>query len=147
MWASVVTARGLSSCGFQALEHRLRSCSTWPQLLCSMQNLPGPRIEFVSPPLAGGFFTTEPPRKHSIQFCRVLNSLFGEGNGNPLQCSCLENPMEEKPGRLQSMESHGVGHDWSDLAAAANSFYLINKTPFIQCSVLIFVIIFLELYF
>ena len=27
----------------------------------------------------------------------------GEGNGNPLQYSCLENPME--PGRLQSMGS------------------------------------------
>ena len=26
----------------------------------------------------------------------------GEGNGNPLQYSCLENPTEE-PGRLQSM--------------------------------------------
>ena len=27
----------------------------------------------------------------------------GEGNGNPLQCSCLENPMAEEPGGLQSM--------------------------------------------
>ena len=26
-------------------------------------------------------------------------------------------PWTEKPGRLQSMESHRVGHDWSDLAA------------------------------
>ena len=34
----------------------------------------------------------------------------GEGNGNPLQYSCLENPMEN-PGRLQSMESQRVGHD------------------------------------
>ena len=25
----------------------------------------------------------------------------------------------EKPGRLQSMGSHRVGHDWSDLAAVA----------------------------
>ena len=25
------------------------------------------------------------------------------GNGNPLQCSCLENPMEEEPGGLQSI--------------------------------------------
>ena len=30
----------------------------------------------------------------------------GEGNGNPLQYSCLENPMDrEDPGRLQSMRS------------------------------------------
>ena len=92
---------------------------------------------------------------------------FGEGNGTPLQCSSLENPMDggawwavvhgvarsrtglnnfpftfhfhalEKemathssvlawripgmgePGGLPSMGSHRVGHDWSDLAAAA----------------------------
>ena len=30
---------------------------------------------------------------------------LGEGNGNPLQYSCLENPVEEKPGGLQSMGS------------------------------------------
>ena len=28
-------------------------------------------------------------------------------------------PWMEKPGRLQSVGSHRVGHDWSDLAAAA----------------------------
>ena len=27
----------------------------------------------------------------------------GEWNGYPLQCSCLENPMTEEPGRLQSV--------------------------------------------
>ena len=36
----------------------------------------------------------------------------GEGNGNPLQYSCLESPMDrEEPGRLQSMGSQRVGHD------------------------------------
>ena len=35
----------------------------------------------------------------------------GEENGNPLQYSCLENLMEEEPGRLQSMGSQRVGHD------------------------------------
>ena len=35
----------------------------------------------------------------------------GEGNGNPLQYSCLENPMKEDPGRLQSMGSQRVGQD------------------------------------
>ena len=29
----------------------------------------------------------------------------GGGNGKPLQYSCLENPMTEEPGRLQSMAS------------------------------------------
>ena len=92
---------------------------------------------------------------------------FREGNGNPLQNSCLENPMDRgawlaafygvaqsrtrlsdftfpfhfhalekemathssvlawripgmvEPGGLPSMGSHRIGHDWSDLAAAA----------------------------
>ena len=35
----------------------------------------------------------------------------GEGNGTPLQYSCLENPTDERPGGLQSMESLRVGHD------------------------------------
>ena len=91
----------------------------------------------------------------------------GEGNGTPLQYSCLENPMDggawqaavhgvaesrtrlsnftftfhfhalekaraphssvlawripgmREPGGLPSLGSHRVGHDWSDLAAAA----------------------------
>ena len=29
----------------------------------------------------------------------------GEGNGNPLQCSCLENLWTEEPGGLHYMES------------------------------------------
>ena len=45
-------------------------------------------------------------------------SCIGEGNGNPLQCSCLENLRTGKPGGLPSLGSHRVGHDWSDLAAA-----------------------------
>ena len=93
--------------------------------------------------------------------------MSGEGNGTPLQYSCLENPMDREawwatvhrvaksrtrlsdftftflfhalekemathssalawripgtgePGGLPSMGSHRVGHDWSDLAAAA----------------------------
>ena len=35
----------------------------------------------------------------------------GEGNGNPLQDSCLENSWMEKPGGLQSMGSQTVTHD------------------------------------
>ena len=96
-----------------------------------------------------------------------LRLLPGEGNGTPLQYSCLENPMDRgawwaavhgfsksqsrlsdftfpfpfhalekemathssvlawripgmgEPGGLPSMGLHRVGHDWSDLAAAA----------------------------
>ena len=98
-----------------------------------------------------------------------FNVFFREGNGTPLQYSCLENPMDGgawktavhgvaegqtwlsdftftfhfhalekeiathssilawripgtgKPGGLPSVGSHRVGHDWSDLAAAAHS--------------------------
>ena len=35
----------------------------------------------------------------------------GEGSGTPLQYSCLENPMDGEPGRLQSMGLLRVGHD------------------------------------
>ena len=34
----------------------------------------------------------------------------GEGNGNPLQYSCLENPLAEEPARLQSMGLQRLGH-------------------------------------
>ena len=36
----------------------------------------------------------------------------GGGNGNLLQYSCWEIPSTEEPGRLQSMGSERVGHDW-----------------------------------
>ena len=35
---------------------------------------------------------------------------LGEGNGNPLQYSCLENPMD---GGAWWATVHGVGHDWT----------------------------------
>ena len=61
-------------------------------------------------------------------------SRIGEGNGNPLKCSCLENPGTEEPGALPSMGSHKVGHDWSDLAAAAAwDTYLLIFFTFIIC--------------
>ena len=101
------------------------------------------------------------------QFNGILCSHFGEGNGTPLQYSCLENPLDggawwapvhevaksrarlsgftftfhfhalekemathssvlawrilgtEESGGLPSMGSHRVGHDLSDVAAAA----------------------------
>ena len=36
---------------------------------------------------------------------------IGEGDGIPLQYSCLENPRDGEPGGLPSMGSHRVGHD------------------------------------
>ena len=41
------------------------------------------------------------------------NFSLREGNGTPLQYSCLENPMDGGPCGLQSMGSRRVGHDWA----------------------------------
>ena len=65
-----------------------------------------------------GSDTTERLHFHFSRSC------IGEGNGNPLQCSCLENPRDGKPGGLPSTGSHRVRHDWSNLAAAA--YFLRN---------------------
>ena len=35
----------------------------------------------------------------------------GGGHSNPLQCSCLENPMDREPGGLESVGSQRVRHD------------------------------------
>ena len=61
--ASVVVALRLSSCDLRALEHRLSSCGTRAQLLCSMWDRPRRGIKPMSPALAGGFSTTAPPGK------------------------------------------------------------------------------------
>ena len=45
----------------------------------------------------------------------------GEGNGNPLQYSCLENPWMEEPGRLQSV--HGVAKSQTRLSGFTFTFH------------------------
>ena len=60
-------------------------------------------------------------------------SCIGEGNGNPLQCSCLENPRDVGAwwAAVYGVTQTG-GHDWSDLAAAVaycnNFFYLFSDS-------------------
>ena len=58
-------------------------------------------------------WTEEPGRLQTMGSLHFHFSLsrIGEGNGNPLQCSCLENPRNGKPGGLPSLGSHRVGHD------------------------------------
>ena len=41
-----------------------------------------------------------------------VTATLGEGNGTLLQYSCLENPMDGGAGRLQSMGSWRVRHNW-----------------------------------
>ena len=110
---------------------------------------------------------------------------FGEGNGTPLQHSCLENPMDrgawwatvhgvaksrtwlseftftfhfhalekematrssvlawripgtEEPDGLPSMGSHRVGHDWSDLAAAARRKEVSQKKRWVHSTLIV----------
>ena len=52
----------------------------------------------------------ESDRTEQLHFHFSL-SCVGEGNGNPLQCSCLENPGAGKPSGLLSMGLHRIGHD------------------------------------
>ena len=51
-----------------------------------------------------------------------LETSPGEGKSNPLQYSCLGNPME--PGGLQSMGSQRVRHDWATNTFTVHSLIL-----------------------
>ena len=59
---------GFSSCGTWALQHQLNSRGAQASLHWGMWDLPGSGIKPVSPALAGGLFTTEPPGKPSGSF-------------------------------------------------------------------------------
>ena len=45
-------------------------------------------------------------------------SCIGEGNGNPLQCSCLENPRD---GRAWWAAVYGVAQSWTQLKRLSSS--------------------------
>ena len=88
--------------------------------MLSSKDLPHPGIEPASPALAGGSLPLGFPGgtdgKASTCNAGDLGSSPGsgrspgEGNGNPFQYSCLENPWTEESSRLQSMGSQEVGH-------------------------------------
>ena len=67
----------------------------------------------------------EPRGVQSMESLRVGHdwatslSRIGEGNGNPLQCSCLENPRDGGTWWAAVYGVTRVRHDWSDFAAAA----------------------------
>ena len=50
----------------------------------------------------------------------------GGGDGNPLQYSCLENPMDRGAWQATSIGSQRVGHYWSDLACIQELNLLFN---------------------
>ena len=50
----------------------------------------------------------------------LFTSCIGEGNGNPLQCSCLENPRD---GRAWWAAIYGVAQSWTRLKWLSSSMY------------------------
>ena len=50
--------------------------------------------------------------------------LFGEGNGNPLQCSCLENPRDS---RALWAAVYGVAQSWTRLKWLSSAFSWQNS--------------------
>ena len=62
----------------------------------------------------GGSVVKNPPANAGhIGSIPASGRSLGEGNGNPLQYSCPENPMAEEPGGLQSM---GSKKSWTRLS-------------------------------
>ena len=61
-------------------------------------------------------FYSQPFRKNSILF--RLSNFDREGNGNPLQCSCLENP---KDGGAWQAALHGVAQSQTQLKRLSSS--------------------------
>ena len=59
---------------------------------------------------------------------RYILYIPGEGNGNPLQYSCLENPMDGGAWGLQSTGSQRVGHDWATSLTHSLTLYSISNT-------------------
>ena len=52
------------------------------------------------------------------------------GNGNPLQYSCLENPMDRGAWGLQPMGSQRVWHDWATNASISRNYSPL-RTPLV----------------
>ena len=56
-------------------------------------------------------------------------SCIGEGNGNPLQCSCLENP---KDGGAWWAAVYGVAQSWTRLERLSSSCSITKNLPEMQ---------------
>ena len=54
-----------------------------------------------------------------LKFC-LLSTFGGEGNGTPLQYSCLENPMD---GGAWQAAVHGVAESWTRLSDVIFTFH------------------------
>ena len=58
-------------------------------------------------------------------------SCIGEGNGNPLQCSCLENPRD---GGIWWAAVYGVAQSWTRLKRLSSSRDFRAENLIVNCS-------------
>ena len=64
-------------------------------------------------------------RCRRYRFGPWVRKIPGEGNGNTLQDSCLDNFMDREPGGLQSMGSQRVGEDLPAEHASTCVYFLL----------------------
>ena len=107
------------------------------ELLVQGHCTPGPYIQFSFPSSSfwkRGIYQSD--YANSLLKFKALLSLpygtyaWGGGPGNPLQCSCLENPHGQwslAGCSLWSMESQRVGHDWTTMQKV---FMILYGLPF-----------------
>ena len=137
--------------GFSSCAHGPSRSGTRVSLLCGMWNLPGPGIKPMSPGLQGRFLTPGPPREAPIYFLIWTGNMIVDGclrtwsqyfdvltlemeKAMAPHSSALawKIPWMEEPGRLQSMRSLRVGHNW---ATSLSRIREGNGNP-LQCSCL-----------
>ena len=94
--------------------------------------LPGKSHGWRSPVGCSLWGHYESDRTERLHFHFSL-SCIGEGNGNPLQYSCLENPRDGGSLVGCHLWARRVGHNWSDLAAAASNKIYLNTSFPLQC--------------
>ena len=83
----------------------------WTGKICKKkQEMSNIRFRIGAPPVDGVHMTYLITNAYWHLLC--ARQCYGEGNGTPLQYSCLENPWTEEPIRLQSMGSRRVRHNW-----------------------------------
>ena len=104
----------------------------------------GETVETVSDFILGGSkITADGDCSHEIKRCLLLgkkvmtnlDSIFGEGNGTPLQYSCLENPMD---GETWWAAVHGVAKSQTRLSdfTFTSHFHALEKAMATHSSVL-----------
>ena len=124
-WFHLLAVQGLSRVFLSTIVQNHQFFSTQPSLWSNLSHpymTTGKNIALTIRTFGG--------KVMSLLFNILPRFVTGEGNGNPLQCSCPENPREGEPGGLPSIGSHRVGHDWSDTAAGLSELFFQGASVF-----------------